>query len=49
MYLYKRCRKKHLQQENFERIYEISRLFGLGFEVFDTLEDLKKGSDESSP
>lgn len=29
-------------KETSERIYEISRLFGLGFEVFDTPEDFKK-------
>lgn len=29
-------------RETSERIYEISRLFGLGFEVFDTPEDFKK-------
>lgn len=28
-------------RETSERIYEISRLFGLGFEVFDTPEDFK--------
>lgn len=28
-------------QEASERIYEISQLFGLGFEVFDTPEDFK--------
>ena len=29
-------------KETSERIYEISRLFGLGFEVFDTPEDFKQ-------
>ena len=29
-------------QETSERIYELARLFGLGFEVFDSIEDFKE-------
>ncbi len=35
-------KKKIYGRETSERIYEISRLFGMGFEVFDTPEDFKK-------
>lgn len=35
-------KKNIYSRETSERIYEISRLFGLGFEVFDTPEDFKK-------
>lgn len=34
-------KKKVYDKETSERIYEISRLFGLGFEVFDSREDFK--------
>jgi putative toxin-antitoxin system antitoxin component (TIGR02293 family) len=29
-------------KETSERIYELARLFGLGYEVFDTKDDFKK-------
>jgi len=35
-------KKSIYSRETSERIYEISRLFGLGFEVFDSPEDFKK-------
>ncbi len=34
-------KKKIYDKETSERIYEISRLFGLGFEVFDSQQDFK--------
>lgn len=35
-------KKEVYSQETSERIYEISRLFGLGYEVFDTPEQFKQ-------
>ena len=35
-------KKEVYDQETFERIYEISRLFGLGYEVFDHPEQFKQ-------
>ncbi|WP_312076055.1 antitoxin Xre/MbcA/ParS toxin-binding domain-containing protein [Chryseobacterium sp.] len=35
-------KKKIYSQETSERIYEISRLFGLGYEVFDSPEQFKQ-------
>ncbi|OYQ39669.1 antitoxin Xre/MbcA/ParS toxin-binding domain-containing protein [Flavobacterium aurantiibacter] len=35
-------KKKVYSKETSERIYEISRLFGLGFEVFDSPDDFKR-------
>ena len=35
-------KKKVYGRETSERIYEISRLFGLGYEVFDSPESFKK-------
>ncbi|NBC24313.1 MAG: DUF2384 domain-containing protein [Bacteroidetes bacterium] len=34
-------KKKVYGKETSERIYEVARLFGLGYEVFDTKEDFK--------
>lgn len=34
-------KKEVYDQETSERIYEISRLYGLGFEIFDSREDFK--------
>ena len=34
-------KKKVYGRETSERIYELARLFGLGYEVFDTKEDFK--------
>lgn len=35
-------KKNVYSKETSERIYELARLFGLGFEVFDSKEDFKK-------
>ena len=35
-------KKAVYSQETSERIYELAKLFGLGYEVFDTKDDFKR-------